>query len=395
MAPFRLADGAWLNTPSEQVSLVQPVAVTANTASAVTSQEELSFRLNQIELGQQLVAQVQTRLSDGSYLVRVADTVAQMQLPANVQTGENISITLIEKTPRPTFLFNGETPAATTGSSVMTLSNTGRMISNLMANTATETSPTISSPLPVSLQPPTSPADFAHALQQTVNQSGLFYEAHLQEWTQGQVPLTQIRQEPQAVINQQLVTSPPQEPATTGVSAAPTQTALTGPATHSAAPLPPQSATLPMVSADPVIPGNPASPPNTPVQSLQHLVQTQLQTLEQNRFVWQGTLWPGQTAEWEVARDDPQQESQATPQQVWTSRLRLQLPTLGEVTADLRLQNGHLQVRLQGTSVDAVRRLRNDQSALAQGMQIAGLQLDSLLVEPSSMSSVKPGVNHG
>ncbi len=373
MAPFRLADGAWLNTPGELVSLVQPVAVTVNNANAAASQEELSFRLNQIELGQQLVAQVQNQLSDGSFLVRVADTVTQMQLPANVQTGENISITLIEKSPRPTFLFNGETPAASTGSSVMSLSNTGRLISSLMAGTP-ENSPPLTTTAPVSDQPPVNPAHFAQALQQVISQSGLFYEAHLQEWAQGRLPLASLRQEPQAQLDQQLPVPPSPVPvAATGASVQET----TSPAQISAPLL-----TVVTSNQTAAIHSNPAGQPESvAATALQNLVQTQLQTLEQNRFVWQGNLWPGQTAEWEVAQDQHQDAASAIPQQAWTSQLRLTLPTLGELTAELRLQNGHLQVRLQSPLPATVGRLQNEQSGLVQGLEAAGLRLDSLLVE--------------
>ena len=382
MAPFRLADGAWLNTPGEQVSLVQPVSVAVNNANAAASQEELSFRLNQIELGQQMVAQVQNKLSDGSFLVRVADTVTQMHLPANVQTGDTISITLIEKSPRPTFLFNGETPTALTGSSVMSLSNTGRLISNLMAGTP-ENAPPLTTTLPVSGQPPVSPSLFAQALQQTVSQSGLFYEAHLQEWAQGRLPLSNLRQEPQAQLDQQLPAPPAPVPVASTSSPAPaanmpttTTSVLATTATSDQA-----SAAINSSSA-----GQAASVAGT---TLQHLVQTQLQTLEQNRFVWQGNLWPGQTAEWEVAQDQHQAGTSAIPQQAWTSRLRLTLPTLGDLTADLRLQNGHLQVRLQSPSPATINRLQNGQSGLVQGLEAAGLRLDSLLVEAPTPAEIK------
>ncbi len=54
-------------------------------------------------VGQSLQAQVLSRYSDGSFLVRVADNAARMLLPPGVQVGSEVPLTVLAAQPRPTF----------------------------------------------------------------------------------------------------------------------------------------------------------------------------------------------------------------------------------------------------------------------------------------------------
>src|SRR5437764_3785697 len=55
------------------------------------------------QLGQTMQAEVLSRLNDGSFVVRVGDMAARMPLPQNAQVGQQLPLTLVALTPRPTF----------------------------------------------------------------------------------------------------------------------------------------------------------------------------------------------------------------------------------------------------------------------------------------------------
>jgi len=63
-------------------------------------------------VGQTLPGQVLSKFSDGSYLVRVADTNARMLLPANVQPGSQLPLTVVAAEPRPTLQIGAGNPLA-------------------------------------------------------------------------------------------------------------------------------------------------------------------------------------------------------------------------------------------------------------------------------------------
>lgn len=183
------------------------------------------------------------------------------------------------------------------------------------------------------------PAQLAPRLQQALEGSGLFYEAHLRQWSEGERSLAQIRQEPQ---NQASRGEP--------------------------APLP-SSAQAP----------NPA-----PTQAGQW-VPLQLDSLEQNRFAWQGEFWPGQPMQWEVRREHERARQDTTPANeataTWQTVLKLDLPGLGQVSAQIRLQDGHAQLQLRAEHADAAALLQTGREQLIESLAAAGTALDTFLVK--------------
>ncbi len=374
--PFRLSDGAWLPSPSDLTSLVKPVAVTVNTAAA-TSQQELSFRLSQLELGQQVTGQVQGKVSDGNYLVNVNGTLAELNLPVSTQVGDHVALTLLDNIPRPVFLLNGTADNSGPASSVMTLSQTGRMISRLLSGNTAQGTTFVTSQQPVFAQFPANVTTLALGLQQSLLQSGVFYESHLNAWQQGQLPLDRLQQEPQAQLGQQLLSTIAGNTGATSTQSAP----------------PPVMNNSQITSSDTATPSTPNS---TAAQSispsasnvLQNIVQNQLQVLEQNRYAWQGMMWPGQMIEWEVSKQSQQQSHTAPDEKpVWKSRVRLQMPLLGDVSAELRLSDGRLQIQLQVATNDSAETLKRAQPQLLQQMAAAGLPVDSILIQQHDSSA--------
>ena len=187
------------------------------------------------------------------------------------------------------------------------------------------------------------PAQLAPRLQQALESSGLFYEAHLRQWSEGERSLAQIRQEPQNQITRAAETTP--QPA---ASQAPNAT-----------PAPTQAG---------------------------HWVPLQLDSLEQNRFAWQGEFWPGQPMQWEVRREQERAHQNATPaeaaaQAVWQTVIKLDLPGLGQVKAQIRLQDGHAQLQLRAERPETSALLQTEREPLVESLAAAGTTLDAFLVK--------------
>ncbi len=185
----------------------------------------------------------------------------------------------------------------------------------------------------------------AHALQQTVRSSGLFYESHLRGWVDGRVALAQLFEEPQAKV-----TEPAFAPAANAQDAA-------------TAPSQPQ----PSRAESPVHP------------QLEPLVRQQLETLEQQSIVWRGNLWPGQQAELVISGEP--QTAEADPQtRVWRVQLTLDSALLGPVKADFALAGRALNLRLQGADA-AAPILRAGRAALTRALAAHALEVQPIQVE--------------
>ncbi len=322
------------------------------------------------------MANVQAQLSDGSFLVKIGDTTSRMNLPVSASVGEQLALTLIDQSPLPTFILNADPaastadssivtlsnttipltqvespappnsllnanpPTSTTDSSIMALSNAGKLIATLLQPDTPTTLLPLLGKTPIVAQANVPTPQLAHALQQTVALSGLFYESHLNEWASGQRTITEIKQEPQASQTSQIVGgSETNSPVSTQMASAPINNPLLG-----------------------------------------QLVHQQLQTLEQNRIVWQGELWPGQALQWEIseeaARHNPAQASLS-----WRSTVRFELPQLGVITAHLHLTGEHVSMQVHADTPAVVQRLQAQGPALDNALAAAGISLSALQVK--------------
>ncbi|TCJ17959.1 flagellar hook-length control protein FliK [Parasulfuritortus cantonensis] len=170
-------------------------------------------------------------------------------------------------------------------------------------------------------------------LQQTVKESGLFYESHLGKWVRGELGLETIQREPQARLSQ-----------------------APGPRLD-----------LPDLEGMP--------------EQAARLASRQLHLLEGGPFVWQGQVWPGQVAEWQVGERDQEGAEDAAAGQKWHSRLRLTLPRLGTVAADLDVGALGLRVRLRPGQPDTLAEIKAALPELVQRLRDAELNLSSVQAE--------------
>jgi hypothetical protein len=342
------------------------------------ARQESFERFAHIELGKLLQAEIISRFDDGTFLVKVADTGARMNLPDGPKVGDSLPMTLIAREPRPTFLLGQQSSGATAS-----LSAAGKFIGNLLQAAQQEGAPTSligkTALLPSSLM--MEPAPLAAALQETLVNSGLFYESHVVQWASGERPRTELMREPQAKLDE----NTPDDPAPNALKPTPGASR----ASSSAAPaydvaenghLQIDRVTGTIVKAGVAASQDDASQMQPVLdKGTAQLINLQLDTLEKNRVAWQGELWPGQPLEWEVSEDTPKNETDHA-EKPWQSVVRLVLPTLGSVAATIRLSGSDVQVQLRASSETAATALRAHGPELASALGGSGSRLDYLTV---------------
>jgi hypothetical protein len=372
---------------ADQLALPQVArtAATAPVAPVADPRQQAFQRALAGQLGQSLQAEVLAKLSDGSFVVRVADMAARMPLPQNVQVGSQVPLTLVTLNPRPTFqvatsqggpafaeagpplpegaspqlaplaLLEGREAAALTrasallagaqalpassgagadGSASASLSKAGKALGDVIAAAQKADTPVTAAVgrRPLLGAPSGDAGQIGAALREGLANSGLFYESHVAEWAQGARAQAQLAAEPQAGGM-----APPTDPATA------------------------------------------------------QLINLQLNAHEQARVAWQGQLWPGQELRWEIARDAPQRDAGGADDgggpASWQSSLTLRFGRLGEVAAKVVLSGGQLHIRLDAP--DATRALLQAGSArLAEALDAAGTPLTTLAIHRTADASV-------
>src|SRR5574340_1266126 len=102
------------------------------------------------------------------------------------------------------------------------LSSTARLLSSLAQQPQEKTyvRPSQSTPLWTGKMQFPDPAELAGKLQESLSQSGLFYESHQAQWLQGGRSVSQLMHEPQNLPVSQSETEPPRSPGNTDRAAA-------------------------------------------------------------------------------------------------------------------------------------------------------------------------------
>jgi Flagellar hook-length control protein FliK len=350
------------------------------------ARQEAFQRALQTLVGTSMQAEVLSKFQDGSFLVKVAGTSARMMLPLGVQVGSEVPLTLVAAGPRPTFQLatgNGEPahaaqtysasaaalpgPAPTTSSAgaplpgpataalsaaatllgkapmmpasllpeldpatpTASLSAAARIITSVLntAHSAPGGHATLvgGAPLIAASIPAPAPQQLAHKLEQTIAQSGLFYESHVAEWAGGTRGMPELMREPQMQKT----------------------------------------------------PGAPATDPGTA-----QFINLQLTSHEQSRVAWQGQLGAGQPMQWEIHKEAPEQhgrgEGDSPAQPAWRSGMRLRFALLGEIAATVVMSGDQLHIELQAGSNDVGSLLRAHAERLSAAMDAAGTPLSSL-----------------
>jgi hypothetical protein len=277
-------------------------------------------------------------------------------------------------------------------------------------------------------------AALAAALEQTVSNSGLFYESHLAQWLAGQrspdsladeaqnklvaeaaqipldwssddgdasAPNSASRQGSGAAANGSSNTMPngaSDANANANVASRSTQSILTAQAARFAAGEvlanslsdlnnQPQSTHASLHNA--TAPSLESGSSQTSQQAAVHpatvpLVRQQLDLLATGQFRWTGEAWPGARLNWTIEQDGDEWDrsgggAASGDDQPWRTRLTLSLPTLGTVDAELTLTGTRLVARVQASPGGASRLVTQGES-FRQRLAAAGIELNGLLI---------------
>jgi hypothetical protein len=319
-------------------------------------------------------ARVEAALPGGRFHVRVDDLLLEMHLPEGFQTGDHLELEFVGAQPRPSFLLKTSPDGAPRQDVQLSASsrNLGEILKSVLPERTSGSTPASSTPIeePVPLLPsPTAdPARLAQALSGALGRSGLFYESHQAQWVVGERPVADLLHEPQGRLSP--AASSPERAAAPAGSDSTTRAASAkaiGGQGIAAMPSKPAGAEESKGASNPV---HPLTLPQ---------VRSQLDALDTHQLVWQGQLWPGQHLQWRIGEPGEGPAGDQEPQP-WFTQLRLQLPRLGELTADLAVVGSSLRVRLTTADGSAQAAMDQGRTALAQSLSAAGIDMVSFKV---------------
>jgi len=361
-----------LDTPG-----LRPLAPTGATPIVADPRQAAFQRALQPLVGQTVQGAVLAKMSDGSFLVRVADTNARMMLPVGAEVGGDVPMTVVAAQPRPLLqvgtepaqspVVHTQTGAAARGAAALlsqapltpseqlpqldrntpqaTLSPAARAIATALtqAYTAPGAPVVILGKTPLVATGTPVPEQLGKQLQNALGESGLFYESHVAEWAEGKRPLQDLAREPQ--MQRHVAAQAQQSPAESAARA------LAG-----------------------------------PDLSASQMINQQLHTQEQGKVQWHGEAWPGQPMQWEVRRDesDGRSKGQGRDTQedapVWRSGVKFRFPLLGKVAANVTMVGDKVHVQVQSGDESTTETLRAWAGILQGALDAAGAPLTSLSI---------------
>lgn len=248
--------------------------------------------------------------------------------------------------------------------------------------------------------PQISASTFMQALSQAVQNSGIFYESHLNRLAFGTYDTKDLLLEPQARLKQ-TASMPGRQTATghpnsTEVNVSAKTDGMT-PSTPDATPVgksPPDSWTqAPNVNSR----TDQAGPLGNLHPDTFLLVRQQLEVLANQAFAWRAEAWPGAPMQWEVSRHngdsgdtDPHEAAQ------WSTRLLLTLPRLGELEARIHLKGTQIDIQLAAPKTADI--LHQHAAQLRTRCLAGGIQLGLFLIKATAPEqppdAVSENTNH-
>lgn len=346
---------------------------------------EIQSQLPELVPGQRFFATLQRTLPDGTFRALVAGQQMTLALNTAAKSGDTLELEVSQVTPRAVFarIVGQEAAATVTASAQPALSQTGRLISFLLTGQPAAQPASLAANQPLLAAPPANGAQLAPLLRQALGQSGLFYESHQADWVLGRRDTASL-------------TSEPQGQAQTRSTAQGASQAATGQAVHQGVASPKSGAQSGQPAAadgseraaqargaalaDEAAPVRTAPIP----ERLIPIVHQQLDALATQQYVWHGQAWPGQAVEWRI--EDPERDDGSAEEETahgWDSTLRLTLPRLGGVEAQLHLSGKQVALRLRADEADTLVALDAGAAALASALEAVDLRLSGLIVEPS------------
>lgn len=377
--------------PADVASRLQLAADAA--LRPVAPSQEITDKLSDLVSGQRVLAEIQTLLPNGTYRAIINQRDVTLALPFSAKAGDSLELEVVNSDGKLTLAVVArqakESANLPTESVPTTLSRTGQLISSLFGKSGEAKSGLTPTPLnsnqPIASAPPSSAQDLLPFLKQAITQSGMFYESHQAGWVDGRIDKAELLQEPQGKLPAGNTPATAGAPAATGdLGAAPRPTGASPDAINIAT-----EASANRPAAMPQA----AAPRLSQIVSAEALpiVQQQLEALATQNFSWQGQVWPGQDMRWEIEEDEARRErADDEAASNWQTRLRLTLPNLGEVDAQIRLQGNQITLTLMAGSTGTQELLRTSTDKLRSQLDEAGLALASV-----GVSAVKNEVPDG
>ncbi len=361
---------------------------------------EIQSQLPDLVPGQRIFATLQRMLPDGTFRALVAGQQLTLSLNHAANTGDTLELVVTQTTPKAVFAQLANPAAANSSASGQPqLSQTGRLISFLLTGQPAAEPAALSGNRPLLASPPASGGGpLVPAMRQALSQSGLFYESHQVQWLAGKIDTAALLREPQS----QTMPQPGTAAATAAAANTPQPPALQTAAAHAvAAPQPRGTAeTISQPTAnDPArdseisgrhralasgMPDDGASSPRAgPIpERILPILHQQLDALGTNQYFWQGQIWPGQHLEWII--EDPRGEREGDGSEEledWNTTLRLTLPRLGGLEAQLHLTPAGVALRLRADDAETVASLESRRPALEEAFAAVNLSLTGMVVE--------------
>jgi flagellar hook-length control protein FliK len=340
--------------PANLIPALKALAHADRPLITATPDKAVANAAKQFEVGQQVRGTVQAQVAPGIFNVRVAEQMMQMRMPPFVKSGDTIQLQVVALLPRLTFTLAASSNPVSTPDS---LSAAARMLSSLSQQPLerSHVRPIQSAPLWTGSQAQPDTAQLAGKLHEALSHSGLFYESHQAQWIAGTRPTAHLLLEPQNQLQPKPAAAPIANPAQAS-SAANSAHAAEGR-------MPPPAMTAEQQRA---------AAPNIP-EHLQTLVQQQLNALETRQVLWQGQVWQGQEMRWEVREESPRHTARGLEEGQWITRIDLDLPNLGGVTAQLSLTGGTLTLQLEANDGQTRDKLGGASSQLIAALTERGI----------------------
>lgn len=409
---------------------------------------ELQARLPQLLPGQQFTASIQRPLPDGTFQAVVAGREYTLALNQSVKAGDTLELVVTRNTAGTVFAeLANPASAANANASQSQLSPAGRLISFLLTGQPTPQAAQLAEGKPLINTPPTATnaaQTLAPALRNAVSQSGLFFESHQQKWLSGKADMVSLLREPQGRFSPALQVADPAAAfkLPPGVTPAMLAAAAAGAVPGAAAPTTPGgglAGTLAGVLLGVGLGGEGSGGEGSPLRAtpggsgqgaeqaagraaaqrgaeaeaalrlaessqssarqtsvperLVPVVHQQLDAMATQTYVLQGQAWPGQMFELEIEDPDEGDQEGESGNQDWKTTLRLTLPRLGSVEAQIQLDKSGIALRLSADDADTVETLLTERESLATALEAANLPLTGFRVSLREPPSVEPQAN--
>lgn len=335
------------NTPHPELQNKARLALQQATTlkgTALPSATPAAFDSRIFKIDQVYAATVEKQLSAQTAIVSMNGTFVPVKIGNQWNVGETLQLKYLGSLPSPSFMLMPTT--ATPNIDVANISASGSLIQHYLNSAQPQTSAThVESAYPITTSPANSVTQIAHDLKEALAKTGLFYESHLVAHLNGQYSKNDLLREPQ----------------------------------------------------------------NAMPHTQDHIIGQQLNLIERPHLSWHGEVWPQQPIVWEIhvqatvpspfhtslpVDDDAPPATSNEEHAVISSKISLELPNLGHITAETQVKNGKLYLRVLADSDASTQRLKAAQATLLTQMKTSGLSIERLAIGHQHVNAISTTASH-